>query len=132
MVFFLIEVVVSVVYAFANLVIGWSGLALLTCSLVGALVRLRLDRESTVFLGSIAVGLILLLDSVLIGFKIASELRVGVDDPDSPYLPVLMAVVAWLVHLPMGCWALRLGVKALERHETWSAERSGRAPNLPT
>ena len=129
---FLIEVAVSIVYAFASLVIGWSGVALVLCGLAGALPRLRFDRESAIFLGWIVVGLIFLVDSVLIGFTIGSEMRVGVDDPDSPYLPGLVAVVAWLVHLPMGYWAVRLGIKALEWFEIRSAQRSGRAPNLPT
>jgi len=42
---FVIEVAVSVVYAFVNLVIGWSGVALLVCGLAGALLRMRVDRE---------------------------------------------------------------------------------------
>ena len=129
MTFFLIEVAVSIVYAFASLVLDWSGVALLVCGLAGALLRWRYDRESAIFLGGIAVGLIFLLDTVLIGFRIGSELRVGVDDPDSPYLPVLVAVVAWLVHLPMGYWAVRLGIKATEQLAIRSARRS---PSLPT
>lgn len=36
MLLFLVEVVVSVVYAFANLVVGWSGVALLIGGLAGA------------------------------------------------------------------------------------------------
>ena len=132
MLYFLIEVAVSIVYAFASLVLDWSGVALVICGLTGALLRRRFDRESVIFIGSIAVGLIFLLDSVLIGFKIGSELRVGVDDPDSPYLPVLVAFVAWLVHLPMGYWAVRLGIKATELIEMRSAQRTGQAPNLPT
>ena len=132
MLYFLIEVAVSIVYAFASLVIGWSGVALVLCGLAGALLRLRFDRESAIVLGSMAGGLIFLFDSVLIGFKIGSAMRIGVDDPDSPYWPVLVAVVAWLVHLPMGYWAVRLGIKTLEWFETRSAQRSGQAPNLPT
>jgi hypothetical protein len=92
----------------------WTWLTLLTCGLAGALPRPGYDRESAMFLGSIAVGQILALDSVLIGFTIAGEPRVGVDDPDSPYLPVLVALVAWLVHLPMGLWVPRLGIRGLE------------------
>src|SRR5688572_29567827 len=130
--FFVLEVAVSVVYAFVALVISWSGVALVICGLVGALFRRRFDRESAIFIGRIAAGLILVLDSILIGFEIARDLRVGVDDPDSPYLPMLAAVVTWLVHLPMGYWAVRLGTKALEWIEIRSAQRSGRAPNLPT
>jgi len=120
--FFVIEVVVSIAYAFASLVIEWSGVALVVCGLVGALLRLRYDRESAIILGSLAAGLIFAIDSVLIGFSIAADLRVGVDDPDSPYLPVL---VAWLVHLPMGYWAVRLGIKALEAWVTRKARRNG-------
>ena len=129
---FVIELVVSVVYAFASLVIGWSGVALLLCALVGALLRLRFDRESVRFIGSFAVGLILLVDSVLIGFTIRSEMRVGVDDPDPPYMHILVAVVAWLVHLPMGLAVLRLGIWALEAGAAWWSRRSGRVIDLPT
>ena len=129
---FVIELVVSVVYAFASLVIGWSGVALLLCALVGALLRLRFDRESVRFIGGFAVGLILLVDSVLIGITISSEMRVGVDDPDPPYMQVLVAVVAWLVHLPMGLAVLRLGIWALEVGAAWWARRSGRVIDLPT
>ena len=132
MIFFLIDVAVSIVYAFANLIIGWSGVALLVCALVGVLLRLRFDRESVIFIGSIAVGLTLVLDSVVIGFDIARDLRVGVDDPDSPYLPVLVAFVAWLVYLPMGLWLLRLGIKALEVSVVRVARHQGQEPNLPT
>lgn len=120
-----IEVGVSVVYAFASLVVGWSGVALLIRGLVGALLRLRYDRESTIFLGGIAVGLILALDSVLIGFEIGGQLRFGVDDPDEPYLAVLVPLVAWLVHLPMGLWVLRLGIKASEVSAARVARRNG-------
>jgi hypothetical protein len=123
--FFVIEVVVSIAYAFASLMIEWSGVALVVCGLAGALLRLRYDRESAIILGSLAAGLIFAIDSVLIGFAIAADLRVGVDDPDSPYLPVLVAVVAWLVHLPMGYWAVRLGIKALEAWVTRRARRKG-------
>ena len=91
--------------------------------MVGALLRLRYDRESAIVLGSIAAGLIFAIDSILIGFAIAADLRVGVDDPDSPYLPVLVAVVAWLVHLPMGYWAVRLGIKALESWDIRTARQ---------
>lgn len=131
MAFFLIEVMVSIAYAFASLVIGWSGVALLICGLVGALLRLRHDRESAIVLGSVAAGLIVLLDSVLIALKMGSEMRVGVDDPDSPYWPVRVAFVAWLVHLPMGLWMLRLGIKALEASAARMVRRNGQAPNLP-
>jgi len=72
------------------------------------------------------------LDSILIGFKIAGELRVGVDDPDPPYLPFLVAAVCWLVHLPLGLWMLRLAIRAREALATRQAARSGRAPDLPT
>ena len=123
---------VSIVYAFLDFVIGWSGVALLVCGLVGAVMRLRTDGEDAVFFGGVAAGLILLLDSIVIGFDIARDLRVGVDDPDSPYLPVLVAVVAWLVHLPIGLWIVRLSIKALEARAARTARRSGRAPNLPT
>lgn len=129
--FFFVELVVSIVYAFVNLVIGWSGVALLLCGFVGVLMRLRTDREDAIFLGSIAAGLILLLDSIAIGFDIARDLQVGVDDPDSPYLPVLVAAVAWLVHLPIGIWIVRLSVRALEAWAARSAGRGGRGPNLP-
>ena len=130
--FFFIEVAVSIVYAFVNIVIGRSGAAHLLCGLVGALMWLRTDRDSAIFFGSVAAGLILMLDSIVIGFDIARDLRVGVDDPDSPDLPVLVAAVAWLVHLPIGLWIVRLSVKALEAWAARSARRSGRAPNLPT
>lgn len=129
---FVIEVAVSVIYAFATLVIGWSGVALLLCAVVGALLRLRFDRASVCFVGGIAVGVILLVDSVLIGSTIGSEMRVGVDDPDPPYLPVLVAVVAWLVHLPMGLWVLRLGTRAIEVGAVWWSRRTGRVIDFPT
>jgi hypothetical protein len=54
-VYFLIGVVVSIVYAFASLGLDWSGVALLVCALAGALLRRRLDRESAIFIGSVAV-----------------------------------------------------------------------------
>jgi len=63
--FFFIEVAVSIFYAFANLVIGWSGIALLICALVGALLRRHFDRESAIVIGRIAAGLILALDSLV-------------------------------------------------------------------
>jgi hypothetical protein len=129
---FVIEVGVSVFYAFATLVVGWTGIALVVCAAVGAALRLRCDRESSIFLGSIAAGLILLVDAVLIGIEISQEVAIGGDDPLPPYLIVMMPAIAWLIHLPMGLWVLRLGVKALEVLAAWLARRQGRSPNLPT
>ena len=45
--------------------------------------------------------LIFAIDRILIGFAIAADLRVGVDDPDSPYLPVL---VRWWRGWPTCRW----------------------------
>jgi hypothetical protein len=125
-----IEIGVSVFYAFATIVVGWTGIALLLCGLLGALARLRLDRESVSFLGRIAVGAIMLVDAVAIGYEIRQEVLAGGDDPLSPYLIVVMPVIAWLIHVPLGICALRLGMKGAEIVVTRAARTRGHGPNL--
>jgi len=105
-----IEVAVALVYAVANLVIGWSGIALLACGLPGALPERRFDRNTVTFIKRISVARLLRHDSVTNGCDMAGDMRVGVAARDSPFSPLLVAIVEWLVHLPTGWCAWRLGI----------------------
>jgi hypothetical protein len=104
----------AVLVAFGALYFGWTGVALVVCALTGAGLRLKLDRESAIFLGRIAVGAILLVDSILLGIDVAAEVTKGGDDPMSPFDVIMIPFVGWLIHLPMGFGMLWLGIRALE------------------
>lgn len=74
---FAVELLVSVVYAFAILAVGWTGVVLLARGAVAAALHIRFDRASARFLGGIVAGLILALDSITVGVEVAQ----GGDDP---------------------------------------------------
>jgi hypothetical protein len=130
-VWFVADLLGAVLVAFGALYFGWTGVALLACALTGAGLRLKLDRESAIFLGRIAVGAILLVDSILLGIEVAAEVAEGGDDPMLPLDVIILPFVGWLIHLPMGFGMLWLGIKVLEIGATWIAHRRGREPRLP-
>jgi hypothetical protein len=109
----LVDVAISVLYAFQMLVQGPSGISLLTCALVGAVLRSYNDRESAATLGNLAVGLIFLVDSFLIGFFVARDPFLA-DYYPATYLVVVTPAICWAIHTPLGLLAMQLGMRVLE------------------
>ena len=127
----LVDLISALIYSVASFVMAGTGVATLVCAVSGGALRWHFDRESARFLGGIAVGLILFVDSIVLGIVLCYE-PAGVDDPMPRYYVVMVPLVAWLVHLPIGLGVLRLGIWALEMVATQIAQRRGGTPDLPT
>lgn len=110
MISILFDLLMAVVLSVGIIVFGPTGMTLLLCAVVGGLLRLRFDHESAVFLGSWATGLLLAIDSVIFAIILASE-PTGIDDTMPRYYIILVPLVGWFVHLPIGLLLVRLGVR---------------------
>jgi hypothetical protein len=118
----LADTVISALYAFQMIVQGPSGVSLLTCALAGAVIRTYNDREATAVLGNLAVALIFLVDSFLIGFLVARDPFFANYYP-ATYLVVVTPAICWAIHVPLGMLAMRLGARAFEYVDTHAHHR---------
>ena len=113
----LADTVISALYALQMIVQGPSGVSVLACVLAGAVIRTYHDRESSSILGTLAVGLIFLVDSFLIGFLVARDPFFANYYP-ATYLVVVTPAICWAIHVPLGLFAMRLGMRAQEYLES--------------
>jgi hypothetical protein len=51
-----VELLFALIYAVALILEGPTGVSLLLCALVGAVLRLRFDRDSAIFIGNVVVA----------------------------------------------------------------------------
>ena len=107
------DLIVSIVYALGIIWFGPTKISLLLCAITASLIRLRYDHASTIRLSAVAVCLILLVDSVMIGIDLPANMY-SEFGPNPPYYVLLVPAIAWVVHLPLGLLAARLSVVLLE------------------
>jgi len=107
------DLIVSIVYALGIIWFGPTKISLLLCAITASLIRLRYDHASTIQLSTVAVCLILLVDSVMIGIDLPADMYSELG-PNPPYYVILVPAIAWVIHLPLGLLAAWLSITLLE------------------